>query len=477
MLAQWMASPAKFRAALWIDADNGEGMTRRLADACDPWQAADFAALDPAWLTLTGQGPTLQKTPRWAYLERPRGHSKTNDLAVMATWALFASKRKLRGYAAAADKDQAALLRDAIDGIIRLNPWLGDILDCKQHEVTNARTGSRLTILSSDAATSYGLTPDFVIIDELTHWLKRDLWDSLLSAAAKRKHCVLAIISNAGFEESWQWETREAIRKDEDWLFSRLDGPQASWITADRLARQQKLLPTIAYQRLWLNQWTAGAGDALTDELITRATTLTGPPKPEAGWAYVAGVDLGLARDASAVVVLGRHVGQQTTQAKPRKLSSTQEAMIQAGVWDEPEPTYVERCEKPTGRIRLMATRVWQPRQGQRVSLDQVERTLLRLDERFGLTAVGFDPWQAALLQERISKQGINAVEVPFTPQNLTGMCTALLEGFNENLVELYAEPTLNHDLRRLQVVEKSYGCRLDSPRGVKGHGGRGDGI
>jgi hypothetical protein len=184
---------------------------------------------------------------------------------------LFASRRKLTGYGAAADRDQARLLRDAIDRLVRLNPWLSQILTVNNWNIVNEHTGSTLEILSSDAPTSYGLLPDFVIVDELTHWQKEDLWYSLISSAAKRRNCVVVVISNAGFGETWQWETREAIRQDPAWYFSRIDGPVARWITEDRLAEQRRLLPAIAYQRLWLNIWTSGSGDALSDSEITRA--------------------------------------------------------------------------------------------------------------------------------------------------------------------------------------------------------------
>ena len=98
---------------LLIDCD---GEPKRLGDVLDPWQERDFAALDPGWKRVAGQEAD---GPLRAYLERPRGHSKTHDLGTMAAWALFASRRKLRGYGAAADEVQARLLRDAIDGLLR----------------------------------------------------------------------------------------------------------------------------------------------------------------------------------------------------------------------------------------------------------------------------------------------------------------------------------------------------------------------
>src|SRR5690606_2412842 len=111
--------------------------------------------------------------------------------------------------------------------------------------IVNKVTGAELEIISSDEGSSYGETPHFIIVDELTHWKKRGLWDSLISSAAKRSRCVMVVIANAGLGQgtSWQWEAREACRNEAGWHFSRLDGPQASWITEETLAEQRRLLP------------------------------------------------------------------------------------------------------------------------------------------------------------------------------------------------------------------------------------------
>ena len=260
--------PVNFRRVLRIDCD---GLVKPLQTVLDDWQENDFEALDQGWQRCIGQ--TSEGTSR-AWLERPRGHSKTSDIATMVTWALFASKRKITGVVAACDKEQARIVRDAIDTLIRLNPWLRSILKVGSYVVKNTRTGSELEIISSDVSSSYGLLVDFVVCDEITLWPKRDLWDSLLSTAAKKHNCLLLCIGNAGFGESWQWKTRDTIKKDKSWYFSRLDGPQASWISKTILDEQQRLLPSIAFQRLWLNLWTSGSGDALLEKDINRAITV-----------------------------------------------------------------------------------------------------------------------------------------------------------------------------------------------------------
>jgi len=460
------ASPARFRDALLIDAD---GEPRRFGPTLDPWQAKDFAALDAGWKRVAGQ---KADGPLRAYLERPRGHSKTSDLAVMATWALFASRRKLSGYGAAADLDQAKLLHGAIDRIVRLNPWLTAILEVQRSTIVNSRTGSTLEILTSDAPTSYGLTPDFLVIDELTHWTKRDLWDSLISSAAKRAACMLVIIANAGYGDSWQWETREAIRENPSWYFSRIDGPRASWITADRLEEQKRLLPRIAYERLWLNRWTSGSGDALDPRDIESALSLRGPSgDPEPGWMYFAGLDLGLSRDKAALAIVGRHLGHSEEVAKPTpSIPIAQKALIEAGLIEQPEQEAEYIVHPGTGRLRLAQLQVWTPPTHGKVDIEQIEETIVKLDSRFHLQ-IGADPWQAAYLIERLRKRNVLIVPVDFTGSNLKSMASSTLEAFRERNIELFPEPQLVGDLRALRVEERSYGFRLVSPRGPNGHG------
>ncbi|HWB13409.1 MAG TPA: terminase large subunit [Pirellulales bacterium] len=464
-------SPAAFRNALLID-DNGT--VRKLGECLDPWQRQDFEALDHAWRRVAGH--SVDGGCQRAWLERPRGHSKTGDMAVMVTWVLLASRRKLTGVCAAGDEEQAGFLRQAIEKLCGLNRWLGDVLDVQKAAIVNRRTGSELKVITSDAPTSYGLTPDFVVADEVTHWKKRDLWDSLFSAAAKRRNCLLLVICNAGFGDSWQWELRESIRADQDWYFHRLNGPLASWIDERRLAEQRRHLPSIAFDRLWLNIWTCGAGDALREQDIQFALSgeIAPPTGPERGWVYVAGLDLGLTRDASALAVVGRHVGYTERQEpERRRLPSTLAAMVELGLTNvagtDSQPVYTR--VSGTGRIRLAALEVWQPKRGERLELAPVEAAIDGLNRKLGLACVAYDPWQAQYLGERLRKLGIRTEAVDQTGPNLKAMATATLEAFSERYVDLYQHERLLADLRALRVEERSYGVRLTSPRGPTGHG------
>jgi hypothetical protein len=451
--SRYAKDPAAFRADLIIDVD---GVARRFGDVMDAdWQATDFAALDPALMRCNGRGRRPDAKMRF-YAERGRGHSKTTDIAVTCVWALSFAARPLKGFVWAADKDQARLLRDAAQTIIRLNPWLGDILSVLADSVVNVAKGhpgegGTLSIQTSDVGSSYGILGDLLIVEELTHWSGDGaLWHSIISSAAKRANCLLIVISNAGFANSWQWAVREGCRTDPGWMFSRLDGPKASWLTEERLDEQRRLLPAIAYMRLWENQWSSGGGDALQEADIKYAFDPDLRPMlgPQPGWLFVAGVDLGLKRDCSAVVVL----------AIP---------------------------DQRQAKVRLAHAKLWRPLPGKKIDLTDVERHILTLDALFGLETVGFDPWQAELLASRLEANADHRRrnqkrvwwdqpwmrEVPPTGANLREQSTLVIEYFGDRRLELFPCDALYTDLLKLRVEEKSYGCRLTSPRDGTGHG------
>lgn len=433
-----MAEPHEFRRRLLIEAG---GELRLLGDVADDWQDRDFHALDSGWRCVAGQD--IESSTLRAYLERPRGHDKTTGIAAMASWVLFASRRRIEGIAAASDREQSQLIRDAAEKLIANNPWLGTILQVRNYEVRNQFTKSRLQILATDAAGNYGKMPDFLIVDELTHWLQesnRLNWEALFSAVAKRAHCMVVIISNAGIGEgsSWQWQIREMARTEPSWYFSRIDGPKASWITPALLEEQRRMLPSSAYKRLWLNLWVPGAGDALEAADVEAAMTLKGPLPGKLRYddhVHIGGIDLGIKQDHTAVCVLA---------AKPA-----------------------------TGRIKLAEIRSWKPPPGGQVSVQTVEDAILAMHCRYKVACWYYDPHEMSSTAQMLARRGIPIAEMKFTGQNLPMMASTILQVFRGRKIDLYPEPNLKRDLLRLCIVEKSYGYKLEAISDEYGHADR----
>jgi len=471
-LRSWQRDPAAFRAALLIDADAGPV---RLGEVLDDWQRADFAALDPAWQHVAHRTGNPQF--RRAWLERPRGHAKTSDLAAMITWVLFASPRRLTGLAAAADKDQAKLLRDAVSKLVAMNPWLAEYLDVQAFKVVNRHTESTLEVISSDVPSSWGVTPDFIAADEVTHWRSDEMWNSLTSSAAKRSHCLMLCIANAGVQTDWQWQRRESIRQDPAWYFHALDGPQASWITQDRLEQQRRDLPPFAYQRYWLNRWGAGAGDALDPDAI-RCAVVQRIPEPQRTWAFYGGLDLGHVRDACGFVVVAKSVGCEVrTQVAAPRMSRLQEAMVDLGWAAAPVQEPTTEWREGDGRLTVAQIQIWKPTPGRPVDFDAVEQAVRIAHEKFRFGWIWVDPWQAVAMLQRLAKIGVPSGKLDFTPANTQRMATVTLDAFRDRNITIPSlQPgadDLVADLHQLKYVERQQGFKLTSDRHNRDEGTR----
>ncbi|MBT4863956.1 MAG: hypothetical protein HON53_02400, partial [Planctomycetaceae bacterium] len=370
-------SPPTFRRELLLS----EHETLPFGARIQPWQHRDFCALDPAWQQLAGsresrveglepdaaQPPQSSSGLARAYIERPRGHAKTSDMAIQIAWILLFAKRRIHGLAAAADRDQASLIWDAVRRIGRANPRLCQDLQFRKHLIVNRRTDSRLDIISSDVQSSWGALPDFVICDELCHWEKPDMWFSLLSSAAKRPNCVLVVLTNAGVGRGWQWEVREAARNSAAWYFSSISGAQAPWITTESLREQQELLPNPVYERLWQNVWQHSDGEFVTLEeaeaCCNPALSIQerGQPRRQ----YVAAIDYAEKHDYTVGVIVHREgdkiIVDRLDVVVPRPGQPTKIAWVEDWmnrvIHDFDDVTFVFDDYQLLGTIQKMETR------------------------------------------------------------------------------------------------------------------------
>ncbi|MGE0607688.1 MAG: terminase large subunit [Pirellulales bacterium] len=434
-----------FLAEIFIPTDRGP---YRVAEITDSLQLEIFDAIAPGLKRVIegGENATFADALIRFYLEMPRGHAKTTFLALIVIYLCIASPRRLIGVIAAADQDQARLVRDTVLQILSLpqNLALRELIEIQQNKIVNVHNGCEFSTQSSDVNSSWGLTVDCLLLDEVAVWKSRDFWDSLISTAAKKAHCLVVVCSNAGMGmgTSFQWFIRESARTSPSWKFISLDGPKASWITPDRLEEQRHMLPPAAFNRVWLNQWSSG-GDLLEMSDIEAACTEAGPLTDRDEYAatgftqYLGALDLGLKNDRSALVVLG--IG-----GKP-------------------------------ARIRLVGCQAWSPPiAGGQIRLEEVKEACLSAHRRFRLESLTFDPWQCALMAEQLSSAGLRMVEMPFTAGNLDKMATTLLAVFRNRQISMYRDEELIRDLCRLSIVERQQGFRLVAARDEFGHADKG---
>ncbi len=420
--------PAAFQAALIIPSARG---TAKFGDVMGDFQKERFAGINPALLSIS-QGNKPEFGRHW--WEATKGASKDSDLAVCLLWLLAFSKRPLTCQVGAADMDQADELRKAAKDILRLNEWLATRIQLQAMKIVCKANGSECEIIAADVAGSHGARPDVLILNELSHVTKQEFAENLMDNAAKVPHGLAVIATNSGFEGTWQ-ERWRAIAIDSPRWKTHIYSRPAPWLDDDEMAEAKRRNSHARFMRLWWGVWASGAGDALDAEDLQAAIfpllkpTTTRDPE----WFYVGGLDLGIKHDHSALVVLA---GNQKTQRI---------RLAHAQSW-APDPE--------TGKVNLMA----------------VERAVLEAHQRFNMKTCGYDPYQAALMAQRLELQRVRLKEVPFTGTALNLMASTLLDVFRSRRIELFDCPQLISDLRRLTIEEKSYGYRLSATRDDAGH-------
>jgi hypothetical protein len=398
-LRRWQQDRMAFRREA-VTLEDG----RPFGETIEPWQAEDFAALD------SGQY-------RHAYLERPRGHAKTFDLGTEAVAELLLGRPGQRLFCAAADEDQARLLFEDVADKFRRSPLLRGSVRIMQREIIVTATGSRLKVLSSDAPTAYGLRPDWIAVDELAEWRRRELWDSLWSATGKRPGCRMLVITTAGWDFAGiAWEVRQVAQQEADWYFS-ARGQCASWLRPEWLEQQRRTLPAHVFARLHESRWVEGAGAFLLVAEVDAIFTPGAPPGPGP-----VAVGLGLARAAAVAAVV-------------RRLSG--------------------------GLVVVEVLETWQPTAGRRVDLQEVEDATAVLARQFGAPVI-LDPWQAVLMGQRLRVRGVRVEEYQFTAEGRRRLFSVLLDLIRTGCLRCRPHEALRAELLGLEVQETSAGWRVD---------------
>jgi phage terminase large subunit-like protein len=400
---------------------------RRWGEAAVSWQWEDGrAVLDP-------------EGPPYHFLTRPRGGSKTTDLAGIALAAMLAQlPAGARLYGLAADRDQGRLLVDAIEGFAERTPELRGALRIDAYRVTATRSGSILEVLAADAPSAWGLRPSFVVVDEIAQWAQTDgprrLWEAVSTAAAKLRGCRLVVLTTAGDPAHWARKVLDHAIGDPLWRVHEVAGP-VPWLDRARLEEQRRRLPESSFQRLFLNRWVAVDEALASPDDLRACVTLDGPLAPDARRVYALGLDLGLKRDRTAAAVCH---AEAIPGGDPRR----------------PEVAGI--------RIVLDRLEVWQGSRDHPVELAQVEEFVAEAARAYRARVV-LDPWQAVGLAQRLRRRGVRVVEFSFTPASAGRLASTLHVLLRSRALALPADEALLDELASVRLRETAPGIvRLD---------------
>jgi hypothetical protein len=371
---------------------------------------------------------------RGVWLEAVKGFGKDTLAAVCILWLLAFSPWAVVVQVAADDQAQAGEVRRAILDWIRANPWLGQRIDVQRWRIVCEHTGGECEILTADASGSHGARPNLVCLNEISHVTSEEFAATVLDNYAKMPDAFAILATNAGYTGTWAWRWRELYRENPRWRFFKVTETPA-WQSAADIAEAERRNPPSRFRRLYRGEWVSPGGDLLSPEQIEKAIRHD-EPMFLTDWATMGaiGVDLGLAGHHSAVVALeGNRLARKLRVAR-----------------------VIDIC--PPTRLEF------------------VKDSIIRVAKQYNTRGIFMDAWQGIRLAEELQAMGFVVIAEHQTGAVLTRQAAALLQAFQDDVLELYRGgdgDLLVRDLYRARIVEKSYGHKIEFDEDEFGHGDR----
>lgn len=417
-----------------------DGRTWGEAATADQWEDAH---------AILGNGDSRP----YHFITRARGYSKTTDLAGMVLAAMLVQlPPNSRCYALAADKDQGQLLLDSLRGFLQRTPGLhgvSAVLDLSSYRVLDRRTGSSLDVLAADAAGTYGKRPDFLVIDEVAQWTATPDTKKLILAArtamGKVRASRMVVLTTAGDPGHWSYKMLEHARRHPLWRVHEIPGPPP-WMDSDRLEEQRSALIDSEYQRLFENRWTTTEDSLSNIDDLRACVTLDGPLERQSYRHYAIGVDIGLKNDRTVVAVCHKEPKSER--------------------WEGGDPWTAPKLVEKGNRIVLDRMGVWQGTRRDPVDLQVVEAWILEAARHYRAPVI-FDPYQAAGMMQRLTREGVRCEEFTFSSSSVGKLASTVYQLIRGRSLALPADEELLDEFANVKLREASPGVyRMDHDAG-----------
>lgn len=398
--------------------------------------ASDFQKEDAAAILLNER-----PNPTWHFLTRPRGGSKTTDIAgISLAWLAVDAAPLANGHVIAAKAEQAAILIDAIRGFCVRTPELEPLLKVEMERVKAVRTDAWVSVLAASQSGAWGLRDAHLLIcDEFCQWpdtrMSQGTWTAIQSTAPKVANCRLIILSTSGEPSHWSRPVWEAAHHDPLWRVHDVEGP-VPWQSSEELEGLRRMMRPSEYQRLVLNQWAQDEERPITEDDYDAAESPYVELTPRRGVNYILTVDIGLINDASVCVV-----GHLETGA-------------------------VDDLETPP-QIIIDCIKRWKGTPKRPVQLSTVEEWIRENAPYWNHAHCYADPTQFRGSIQRLATQGINIEPWEFTTTSVGNVATGLVQAFRNRQIRIPTNSVLKQELLSVRLRDNGAGVtRLDHAPG-----------
>ncbi len=409
-------------------------------ERAQPFQVDDALAIND------DNGPNLH------FITRPRGGSKTTDIAgIMLSWLTMDARPLSNGHIVAANADQAAILLDAASAFITNTPFLDRNLHVEAEKII-ATNGAWIRVLPHSASGAWGLRDaHFIVCDEFCQWEEsrraKKVWTAIRSTVQKVPGCRLIIISSPGEQSHWSWDVYQSALKSSAWRVSATEGP-VSWHRPEDIQALKDELQPSEFERLVLGIWSQSEDRAISPEDyayaaqdsfkygIAPAGLLGGGRRfrhPHASHTYIITVDIGIKNDATVMCVAHKEPFEENLNA---------------------DRLIIDHIER------------WAGSRKSHVQLSDVKNKIMSLSAEYNNAKVYADPYQFAGGVQELNRQGVRSVEWPFTTTSVGQVATSLVQVFHNRAVYVPDYDELQNELLSVRLRENAPGVtRLDHDR------------
>lgn len=389
----------------------------------EPWQEHEFIRPLFGWKREDGS-----RLFRRAFLAVPRKNGKSTMSAGIAGLLLYADGEKGgEVYSAAADREQAAIVFEALKGMVEQTPPLLNRSSIFRRSIAVAKTASSYKVLSAEVGTKHGLNASGVVEDEL-HVIPRELHEVLTTSVGARRQPLVVEITTAGYDpntvcrEEWDYAINVssgvvpdyaylgvvyAAGEDADWTAPETWaaanpnlGVSISWEYLEAECERAKANPAYqnTFRRLHLNQWTSQ--DVRYFDLRDWDASGQEAFDPEAldGQTCYAGLDLSSSIDLTAFVMVFPLEGERFAVVPHFFIPG--DDLVGRGRRDRvPYDAWVR-----DGFMHATP--------GNTIDYATVREVIRTCADRYHVVEVGYDRWGSTQLSQELQMDGITVVPI-----------------------------------------------------------------
>lgn len=360
---------------------------------------------------------------RTCYVEVARKNGKTTMMAPLGLMlAFFDGEPGAEVYSAATKKDQARIVWEAADAMVKRRPSLRSRVRSYRTALTAEATASKFEPLASDADTLDGLNVHGAVVDELHAHKTREVVDVLETATSSRRQPLLCYITTAGFDRhsvcwshhDYSVKVLQGVYQGDTWFcyVAGLDEADdwrdpAVWVKAnpnlgvsvklddlERKAERAKQVPAEQqeFRRKHCNEWTESETAWL--DLAAWDTCAGAVPDAElVGKPCYGGLDL-----------------SSTTDLTSLSLYFPDSGAVLSWSW-VPEENLRKRAERDRVPYPVWADEGYViPTEGNVVDYDVVEAKVQEIATRYQLRELAIDRWNSTGTQTRLQAAKIQVV-------------------------------------------------------------------